>query len=90
MRIPERAKPLEGGDRIATDGKKPVAVVRLIGAKAARPERVGQVDATVMRKAPAPGAEVAEVLGRARKGRGPTVPPTDAVPGPRALPKGCS
>ena len=70
MRIPERAKPLEGGVGLE--------MARLTGAAARC------AGASVMRKAPAPGAEVAMVLARA------THRPTPPEPGPRALPKGCS
>jgi hypothetical protein len=91
MRIPERAKPPQGGVRTATDGNRPVAVARLIVASVL-PELKGPgvSQVAVMRKAPAPGAEVAAVLSRARKGCGLIIPPTPATPGPRALPKGCS
>jgi hypothetical protein len=61
MRIPERAKPPEGGAGLRN---RPGSSKR----------RRFNAGAEVMRKAPAPGAEVAEVVGQ------PTHPPTGPVP----------
>src|SRR5439155_23591054 len=83
MRIPERAKPPKGGDRTATDGNS-----NSRGGGPAHWRDGGNVSlkransvAAMMRKAPAPGAKVAAVLGRTRNGCRLTIPPTPSCPG---------
>ena len=66
MRIPERAKPPEGGVRAEQSA-------RLIGL------RRETVAAMVMRKAPAPGAEVAAVVGESRRTHPPARSRTEGV-----------
>ena len=89
MRIPERAKPPEGGAGRGRGRATATGIGRLIPQRFSTGFVPAGAGAAVMRKAPAPGAEVAEVDGEGRKARA-GAPNYRPGPGPRALPKGCS